>query len=127
MNKALIGIVAALVLFVSGILVGRYKFVKTEIKIIEKEVTKTEYKVKVEKVFDQTNFDNLLKCYDSPITFTNYTKDNYLFVKAEDLCKDAEVKYEIKSAGNYKFYIGLSAAGLITGAIVYKYRHKIWH
>jgi hypothetical protein len=121
------GVVISIILFMSGLLVGRYKFYKTEIRVVEREVTKTEYKIKVEKIFDKSNFDNLLTCYESPITFKNSTDKNYLYVTAGDLCKDATVKYEIKSAGNMRLYFTVGIAGLVVGAgtgIYLYHRHK---
>lgn len=124
--KIITGAIIAIGLFISGLLVGRYVFYKTEIKVIKETVTKTEYKYKYLKsenkpVFDQENFNRLLYCYDSPLLFEDHTEGNTLHVKAYDECKEATVQYEIGSKGNYKIYLTVGVVGILTGIGLYHF------
>jgi hypothetical protein len=123
-------IVAVIIFFIAGLLIGKYKFATHEIKVITETVTETKYKTKIEyvnntPVFDQSNFNRLLACYESPLKFKDKTENNYLFVTAFDDCKEATARYEIGTKGNLKFYLTLTGIGAAAGAgIVLYYKHK---
>lgn len=116
-----IGTLIAIILFVSGLFIGKHYFSKTEIKIEEKIVYKTEWKTKIEYVYTQDNFDALYKCYQSPIIFDERIENNYLSITAFDDCKEATARYKIGQKGNWKIYLtvaGIGAAG--GGYLIYR-------
>lgn len=122
--KYIIGGIIAFILFISGVIVGGKYYAKTEIKVIEKEVTKTEYKYKDLKadskpVFDVDNFNRLLQCYDSPLQFEHRVEKNSLFVKAFDDCKEAEAKFGIGTKNNIRMYLTVGAIGVGVGILAY--------
>jgi hypothetical protein len=123
--KYLIGIIIAIILFTGGVLCGKFYFSTQEIKIVDKVVYKTEYKteyihLKDDPEYNLDNFNDLLTCYNSPITFQDYTKSDYLHVIASDQCKQSEVKYKIGTKGNWTMYfaIGAGAAALTAITII---------
>jgi hypothetical protein len=113
--RYLIGVIIAVVLFTGGAICGKYYFSTQEIKIVDKVVYKTEYKTKYihlkdEPEYNLDNFNDLLTCYNSPITFRDYTESDYLHVVAQDNCKSAEVKYKIGTKNNWTMYLAGAAA-----------------
>lgn len=111
--KYLTGAIIAIVLFISGLLTGRFYYAKTEIKVVEKEVTKTEYKYKYLKTeskpkFTEDNFTRLLYCYNTNLVLDTNTKDNTLYVKCYDECKEITGQYKI-SAKDYKHFFQAAA------------------
>lgn len=113
-----IGLIAAITIFAGGLLIGKFYFSKTDIKVVDRLVYKTKWKTEIktkivykdkEPEFSQENFDIFYNCYTSPISFKDYTEKNYLFVTAYDDCKEAEARYEIGSSGNWKLYFSLGA------------------
>jgi len=128
MNKLqliIIGAITAIVLLIGGVFIGKYYFSKTDIKVVDRIVYKTEYKTKIVKEYTTENFDQLWGCYQSPITFADRTEQSYLYVTAKDDCKEATARYQIGTKGNYKIYLGIAGAAAITGGILsYKYLRK---
>lgn len=112
-----IGII--IVIFLSGLFIGRFYFAKTDIKVIDRVIYKTVYKDKIQPVFDQDNFNRLLTCYNSELQFKDKTIDNFLFVTAYDDCKENTIKYEIGTKGDWKIYAGVGVAGILTGGYLY--------
>ena len=117
------GVVIACILFVSGLLVGRYNFAKPEIKVVEKIVTKTEWKTQIKYIdnqplFDKENFDRLLGCYSSNLQLIDKTENDWLLITAKDDCKEVTGKYRIGQSGNMNLYIGIGIAGIITGGVI---------
>ena len=118
-QKEIISILTIIGIFAAGLFIGRFYFSKTEIKIKERIVYTTVYTEKIPPIFDQNNFDKLLKCYNSDLQFKDRTESNYLFVTAFDSCKEATARYEIGTKGDWKIYTGVGVAGIITGGILY--------
>jgi hypothetical protein len=113
-----IGLIIAMILFFSGLLVGRYKFYKTEIKVIKRVVTKTEWKYAELKkpAFTEDNFNRLLFCVNSDLIAKENVKDNWLNITVADECKSIDLKYRIGTAGNMRLYFTVGIAGLVVGA-----------
>jgi hypothetical protein len=127
MNKYIVGVIIAIILLISGILIGKYYFSKTDIKIVTKEVTKTEYKYK----FLPTDLNDVEKCKqafdcsNSSINFKEKIVSNTLSVTAYDSCKEATAQYQIGTKGNWKIYVGVGAVGIAAGSyLTYKYFKK---
>lgn len=119
--KFVYGLISAVIIFIGGIIIGKYYFSKIE--VVEKKVTKTVYKDKIQYVYKQETFDELWKCYESPIKFKDKTESNTLSVTAYDSCKEATVKYEIGSNTDWKVYACIAGVGAIAGGYaVYKLR-----
>jgi len=117
-NGAIV-ILIIIFIFLSGLFVGRFYFSKTEIKVTERIVYKTEWKEKIQPIFDQDNFNRLLTCYNSELRFKDRTENNYLFVTAFDECKENTIKYEIGQRGDWKIYTGVGVAGILVGGYLY--------
>lgn len=130
MKNKIIGPIIAIVLFTSGVLTGRYYFTKTDIKIIEKVVTKTEYKYKELKienkpVFDIDNFNRLLYCYNSEFKTKDIVENNWLKINIADECKSIDLKYEIGTKSDFKLYLTIGATagtiGILSGLAIHHY------
>jgi hypothetical protein len=124
--KYIIGSVIAIILFISGVIVGGKYYAKTEIKIVKETEYKTIYKYKDLKpinnpIFDIDNFNRLLECYDSPLQFETHSVNRSVSVRAFDACKENMIDIEIGSKGDYKVYIGIGAVGVLTGIGLYHY------
>jgi hypothetical protein len=104
-------------MFAAGIIIGKFYFSKTDIKIIDRIVYQTVWKEKpaASLPFTQVNFDNLLACTLSEINFKDHTEKNYLFVTAFDSCKENTARYEIGQKGNWKVYAIIGGLGVIAG------------
>lgn len=116
-------VIACLIFFISGILIGKYKFSKQDIKVVEVTHSETKWDTKIEtKIvyrdkkpeFNQDNFDIFYNCYKSPIQFKHTVNNNFLNVTAFDDCKEATAQYEIGTKGNWKMY--LAFAGICAAA-----------
>jgi len=116
MISAAMVFILCVVCFIAG---GRY-YSKTDIKIVEKEVTKTEYKVVIKEpslTFEDLN--QLNECYKSPLQFGYRQDDNIFTVYAWDKCKESSVKYEVKTGHNFKLYLTFGLVGLASGLVLY--------
>jgi hypothetical protein len=103
MKYILWSLISAVIIFLAGMKVGKSYFSKTDIKIVEKEVTKTEYKVVIKEpslTFEDLN--QLNECYKSPLQFGFRQDGNMFTVYSWDKCKESSVKYEVKTGYNYK-------------------------
>jgi hypothetical protein len=123
MKSIIIGAIIAIGLYAGGVITGKYYFAKTDIKIVEKEIIKTEWKYKElrQPVFDHDNFNKLLLCYNSELKFKEKTEKNYLHVTAFDECKEAEIRYEIGTKGNWKIYVSIGIGSALIGIIAYNH------
>ena len=124
LKQILTGIVIAILLFIGGVLLGKYYFSSIEIKIVEKKVFETKWKTKIvyrdnKPVFNMENFNILNDCYTSPIEFEEHTKNDYLHVLAYDNCKQAEARYKIGQKGNWTYYIAFATGGFVLATGLY--------
>jgi hypothetical protein len=121
MNKYLTGAIIAILLFVGGVLTGKYYFAKTDIKVVDRTIYTTVYKEATPTEFNQQNFDLLKLWVNSPIQFKDRTEKNYLFVTAFDLHKENTARYEIGTYGDWKVYAIIGGLGAIAGGYtIYK-------
>jgi hypothetical protein len=108
-------------IFIVGLLVGKFYFAKTEIKVVDRIIYKTIYKEPIPTEFNQQNFDLLNSWVNSPIQFKDRTEKNYLFITAYDANKSADARYEIGQKGNWRIYGTIAGVAALAGGItVYK-------
>lgn len=131
--KYIYGVIIAIVLFVSGIIVGKYKFSTKDIQVIEKIEYQTKWKTEFrEKIvykdkkpeFSQENFNIFYESYQAPIHFKDRTEKNYLFVTAYTPYKEAIARYEIGTKGNWKYYLIWAGIGMAAGGAALWYFTK---
>jgi hypothetical protein len=139
MSKIIIGAVIAIVLFLSGLMIGRYVFYKTEIKVEEVKVEDTIWKDKYnqlqkkvvsmpkqitqadkEKITDD-DLSDLIFCYNASLDFEDHTENNILFVTAFTPCKEATAEYKIGVRNNYAVYLTIGLVGIGTGLALYHF------
>jgi hypothetical protein len=118
-------ITSIIITLITGILIGRYAFVKTKFVVTDRITYTPVYTKVIEPVFDKPHFDQLNECYMSPITFSDKINGSFLDVTAKDACKESRISYKIQTRGNWNIYFTIGAAGLVAGAVgvVYLY-HK---
>jgi hypothetical protein len=119
--KYIIGAVLVVVLCLACFMAGGRYYSKTDIQIVEKEVTKTEYKVVIKEpslTFEDLN--QLNECYKSPLQFGFRQDGNIFTVYSWDKCKESSVKYEVKTGHNFKLYLTFGLVGLASGIILYR-------
>lgn len=135
MNHIITGIILSIIIFLSGVFIGKNQFSTHEIKIQEKIVYSTEWKTKIKVIkdpdtgrpaplFDQDNFNRLLSCYESPLKFQEKIRNNYLYITAYDNCKEAQAEYEIVTKGNWKIYLAMAGIGVAIGGGVALYLRR---
>ena len=125
--KKIIGtFIAVMLVFIIGIITGKYYFSTTEIKVVEKKVYETKWKTKIKTeylkekpMFTEEDYDLFYRCTIAPIKFEDWTENNYLYVKAFDECKEAEARYEIGTKGDWKIYAGIGLGGFALGTSLY--------
>jgi hypothetical protein len=119
--KYIISAALAIILCTFSFLAGGKYYSKTDVQIIEKEVTKTEYKVVIKEpslTFEDLN--QLNECYKSPLQF-GFRQDGKIFtVYSWDKCKESSVKYEVKTGHNFKLYLTFGLVGLASGVLLYR-------
>ena len=134
MLKYISGAIIAVLLFVGGVIYGKYSSTQEfEIKYVEIEDTvwKDKY-LKLKKKFNKSritakdkekisldDLNNLVWCYNNSLEYSHYTESDYLFVSVTDGCKSAEAKFKIGTKDNWTMYFTIGAVGLAAGAIGY--------
>ena len=122
--KYVIGAIIAIGLFISGLLIGKFHYAKTEIKIEKVKVKNTVWKDKHQKLklskpiakekISVDDLNDLVYCYNSPLRFGHRIQDNEILVMAWDDCKQNEIKYKIKTKNTKKHIFQI--------AIIYQYQ-----
>jgi hypothetical protein len=125
--KYIIDLFFAILLFVSGLIIGGKNFSTHEIQVVKEIEYKTVYKyeqLKPENVtFTLKDFNLCIDCVNSPIDFSYMQRDNILTVKAFDACKENERGFEIKTPAPVKMYLTIGIIGILSGFAIYHYFH----
>jgi hypothetical protein len=123
MKNIIIGLISAIIIFAGGLLIGKLYFSKTDIKVTERIVYKTQWKEKpaADLPFTQQNFNNLLFCAVSDINFKDRAESDYLFITAFDECKENTARYKIGTKGDWAVYLGVGVVAFAGGSyLAYK-------
>lgn len=125
----IIGLIAAIIIFIGGLFTGKYKFSTQDIKIVDRVITETKWKTKIEYIkskpqFTQENFDLFYDSWKSPINFKDKTENNNLFVTAYTDYKEATARYEIGTKNDWKMYLAFAGLGAVAtaGTLYYFFR-----
>jgi hypothetical protein len=122
MKNIFYGIGIAIIIFLAGLLSGKYFFSTHDIKVKKEIQYQTVYLTPKDLAFNLENFNIYKACHDNKLTFTYKTEGDWLTVQVGDDCKSAETKYEIGTYGNWKIYGLIGLTGIIAGGIIgYKY------
>jgi len=111
------------IIFLAGLIIGiglslPVKMDDPVIKVVKEYEPIVRYKYKQEIVF---NDPELLKmCYSSIIQSDLTFGKGFVEVNSQDACKQSIQRFDIEVAqsNGWKFYIGVAAAGIITGIII---------
>ena len=133
--KISLGILAIIIVFLSGLFVGRKYFpkreiVEKEVKVIVHETKWLKPNLKTADINNPIICKELQDCYNSPLKATwtfreNFIKDDLLTFHVYDSCKSADIDVKLARTRNFAIYFGIGFGAAAIGYLGYTYRDKI--